>query len=124
MFILVNNGAFQCTHTVNKDEAKGIMQGRIRVKQPNRLGNHRVYWQQICFIRYKPFYMPNEDKAKKEQDRQNKDAAVKPDPETLHTTDPQENMEGPVSSLMHDAGEAFDTDEDKDEADQKKEENK
>lgn len=24
----------------------------------------------------------------------------KPDPETLHTTDPQENMEGPVSSVM------------------------
>jgi hypothetical protein len=24
----------------------------------------------------------------------------KPDPETLHTTDPQENMEGPVSSMM------------------------
>jgi hypothetical protein len=24
----------------------------------------------------------------------------KPDPETLHTTDPQEHMEGPVSSTM------------------------
>lgn len=28
------------------------------------------------------------------------DAPVKPEPETLHTTDPQEHMEGPVSSLM------------------------
>jgi hypothetical protein len=27
----------------------------------------------------------------------------KPDPETLHTTDPQEHMEGPVSSLVQDA---------------------
>ena len=26
----------------------------------------------------------------------------KPDPETLHTTDPQEHMEGPVSSLVQD----------------------
>ena len=25
----------------------------------------------------------------------------KPDPETLHTPDPQEEMEGPVSSLMN-----------------------
>lgn len=24
----------------------------------------------------------------------------KPDPETLHTTDPQEHMKGPISSLM------------------------
>lgn len=35
---------------------------------------------------------------KKDQD--NKDATIKPEPETLHTTDPQEHMEGPVSSLM------------------------
>jgi hypothetical protein len=25
---------------------------------------------------------------------------LKPDPETLHTTDPEEHMEGPVSSTM------------------------
>ena len=30
----------------------------------------------------------------------NKNAAAKPDPETLHTTDPQEKMKGPISSLM------------------------
>ena len=34
--------------------------------------------------------------------KDNKDAIVKPDPETLHTTDPQEHMKGPVSSLMQD----------------------
>ena len=33
-------------------------------------------------------------------DQDNKDAAVKPDPETLHTTDPQDHMEGPISSLV------------------------
>lgn len=34
---------------------------------------------------------------------------VQPEPETLHTTDPQENMEGPISSFMHETGENFDT---------------
>lgn len=38
----------------------------------------------------------NEDKIKKE----NEDETIKPDPETLHTTDPQEEMEGPVSSVV------------------------
>jgi len=37
----------------------------------------------------------------------NKDAAVKPNPETLHTTDPQEHMEGPLSSLMQGTKEEF-----------------
>lgn len=46
----------------------------------------------------------------------------KPAPETLHTTDPQKNMEGPVSSLMHKTGEGFDTSETKDDADREKEE--
>jgi len=37
-----------------------------------------------------------EEKGKK--DKKNKGLA--PDPETLHTTDPQEHMKGPVSSTM------------------------
>ena len=50
---------------------------------------------------------------KKDQQKQdNKDAAVQPDPETLHTTDPQEHMEGPVSSFMHIVEEAFEPEED------------
>ena len=32
--------------------------------------------------------------------KDNKDAIVKPDPETLHTTDPQDHMEGPISSIV------------------------
>jgi hypothetical protein len=44
--------------------------------------------------------MKTEEKAKQEELKQNKDAAVQPDPETLHTTDPQEHMEGPISSLV------------------------
>lgn len=46
---------------------------------------------------------------------------LNPDPETLHTTDPQEHMEGPVSSLMHKTGESFETDQTKNEADNEKE---
>ncbi|WP_276484008.1 hypothetical protein [Paraflavitalea pollutisoli] len=32
---------------------------------------------------------------------ENEDMVLPPDPETLHKTDPQENMKGPVSSIMH-----------------------
>jgi hypothetical protein len=40
---------------------------------------------------------------KKNKTRDNKQNDLdKPDPETLHTTDPQEHMEGPVSSLVQD----------------------
>ncbi len=31
----------------------------------------------------------------------NSDAPVQPDPETLHTTDPQDEMKGPVSSFVN-----------------------
>jgi hypothetical protein len=51
------------------------------------------------------------------QQQQNAENSPKPDAETLHTTDPQEKMEGPVSTTMHKAGEAFDTDQTKEEAD-------
>jgi hypothetical protein len=44
----------------------------------------------------------------------------KPEPETLHTTDPQEHMKGPVSSLMHNTGHQFDSNISKAEADRKK----
>lgn len=47
----------------------------------------------------------------------------KPDPGTLHNTDPQENMEGPVSSPMRKTGEQFDTEQNKYEADRKREKN-
>lgn len=39
--------------------------------------------------------------AEKPTNDQNRDAPVKPDPETLHTTDPQEEMKGPMSSFMN-----------------------
>jgi hypothetical protein len=40
-----------------------------------------------------------------DEKKNNDDASVKPDPETLHTTDPQNNMKGPISSLMQDVKE-------------------
>ncbi|MBE7171201.1 MAG: hypothetical protein INR73_11455 [Williamsia sp.] len=40
--------------------------------------------------------------------KENKSGSTsKPDPGTLHTTDPQEHMEGPVSSLMNNTKEGF-----------------
>jgi hypothetical protein len=41
------------------------------------------------------------NKKNKIQDSKQNDLDI-PDPETLHTTDPQEHMEGPVSSLVKD----------------------
>ncbi|MDB5203336.1 MAG: hypothetical protein JWQ27_2745 [Ferruginibacter sp.] len=60
---------------------------------------------------------------KDKQDKQHKDAAVQPDPETLHKTDPQENMKGPLSSLVNGVAEKMDEGESKEEADEKKEKN-
>jgi len=52
------------------------------------------------------------------------ESPLKPDPETLHKTDPQENMEGPVSSLMQNLAEdSDDKNESKVQADKKKDKN-
>ncbi len=60
---------------------------------------------------------------KNHEDRSNKETApVKPEEETLNTTDPQKNMEGPVSSLMHGTGHKFDTNKSKEEADRERDE--
>ena len=62
------------------------------------------------------------DRKNNEEQRTN-DSALKPDAGTTHTPDPQENMEGPVSSTMHKTGKAFDTDETKREADKERDKN-
>ena len=54
--------------------------------------------------------MATEKFEKSKETTDNEDAAVKPDPETLNTTDPQEHMKGPLSSLMHKAEDTFDSD--------------
>lgn len=63
------------------------------------------------------------DKQKKDTDKKN--SAIEPDPETLHTNDPQENMEGPVSSVMQNIKEGAEKgdEETKEEADTKKDKN-
>ena len=66
--------------------------------------------------------MKQDQTEKNKEKEDNKDAAIKPDPETLNTTDPQEHMEGPLSSLMHEAGDVFESDDAEREAKEKKEE--
>lgn len=46
----------------------------------------------------------------KQLDKDNKlkeEPKIKPDPETLHKTDPQENMKGPISSLLNNTRESI-----------------
>ncbi|MGE5518692.1 MAG: hypothetical protein ACM3VS_02115 [Candidatus Dadabacteria bacterium] len=59
------------------------------------------------------------DRQKKEE----KKNTLQPDQETLHKTDPQENMEGPFSSVMHKTGKVFETNETREEANRKRDEN-
>ena len=70
-------------------------------------------------------YTMTDNKSDKIKEEDNKDAPLKPDPETLHKTDPQDNMKGPISSLMQNMKEeAEDNDkEGKEEADEKKDKN-
>lgn len=61
------------------------------------------------------------EKENKKKDEGKKDSSsLKPDPETLHTTDPQEHMEGPVSSVMQDIKEEAEKNDEKDDGDKTK----
>lgn len=64
--------------------------------------------------------MADKQTEKNKEKESNKDAAVKPDKETLNTTDPQEHMEGPISSLMHKTGKEFESEKSEREAKEKK----
>jgi hypothetical protein len=61
--------------------------------------------------------MPTDKQKSKEENEKEVAKQEKSDPGTNHSTDPQENMEGPVSSIMHKIEESFDSEEndDKDE---------
>ncbi len=65
--------------------------------------------------------MQNEQTEKNKEQESNKDATVRPDAETLNTTDPQEHMEGPLSSLMHKTGDGFESNKAEQEVKEKKE---
>ena len=68
--------------------------------------------------------MANTPKDKQEK-KDKKNPGLAPDPETLHTTDPQEHMKGPVSSTMQNIKEEANKNDtvSKEEADKKREEN-
>jgi len=68
--------------------------------------------------------MANKVKNKKEE-KDKTQPTSKPDPETLHTTDPQEHMKGPVSSFMQNIKEEANKNDkvSKEEADKKRDEN-
>lgn len=66
--------------------------------------------------------MTNDPKRNQFEEGENKEAIVQPDPETLNTTDPQEHMEGPISSLMQKASVGLDPNKTREEADEEKKE--
>ena len=68
--------------------------------------------------------MANTGKNKK-QEKDSSQPVSKPDPETLNTTDPQEHMKGPVSSVMQNIKEEANKNDkvSKEEADRKRDEN-
>jgi len=59
-------------------------------------------------------------KEKKEKPGEKKNSTLKPDPATLHTTDPQEHMEGPVSSVVQNIKEEAEEDDVNEKKDEKK----
>ena len=61
---------------------------------------------------------------KKNEEKDKSQPVSKPDPETLHTTDPQEHMKGPVSSVMQNIKEEANKNDkvSKEEADRKRDE--
>ena len=63
--------------------------------------------------------MENENVKKNLPDNENNDAPIKPDPETLGKTDPQEEMEGPVSSLAQKGSKIMESNENKEDADKR-----
>jgi len=67
--------------------------------------------------------MANTGKNKKEE-KDRSQSVSKPDPETLHTSDPQEHMKGPVSSVMQNIKEEANKNDkvSKEEADKKRDE--
>jgi hypothetical protein len=69
-------------------------------------------------------YTMAQEKESKKNEKEEKAPPIKPDPETLHTPDPQENMTGPVSSLVNGVKDAVEENdkESKEEATRKRDE--
>jgi len=60
-----------------------------------------------------------EEKKQNNQHAGNEDASIKNDPATENTTDPQEHMEGPLSSIMQRGKEQIEENDEKDKAEGK-----
>jgi hypothetical protein len=69
----------------------------------------------------KNYFMADEKIERNKPDEINQDTNIKSDPGTVGTTDPQEHMRGPMSSLMHKIEEAVEHNDEKDIDKQKKE---
>ncbi len=67
--------------------------------------------------------LKEEEQKKNPKKEGHEDAAVKPDPETLGKTDPQEDMEGPVSSLMQKGSKVMESNENKEDASKRHDDN-
>lgn len=61
------------------------------------------------------------DKKNKPVEKDKDNPVSKPDPETLNTTDPQEEMEGPISSIVQSVKEKVEEDDAEGKDDKKKE---
>jgi hypothetical protein len=57
------------------------------------------------------------DNKKSRKEKEKKTGVRQPDPETLHTTDPQEHMKGPISSIMQKVKDKAEDNDQKDRAD-------
>ena len=67
--------------------------------------------------------MANQNDKKKKNEEVQADNGLKLDSKILHKTDPQENMEGPISSVVQTVKENVEDEVTKEEADKKKNEN-
>lgn len=67
----------------------------------------------------------DEKKKKTDEEADEKEPAIQPDPETVDTPDPQEKMKGPISSLVQGVKEAVEDNdkESKEEATKKRDDN-
>jgi len=67
--------------------------------------------------------LKNKNLDKSQGDNEHADAPVRPDPKTLGKTDPQEDMEGPVSSLMQKGSKVMESKENKENATKRHDDN-
>lgn len=66
--------------------------------------------------------MIQHDKKGNLPEKEDDEPMIKPDPETLHTTDPQDHMEGPVSSLVNKTRQTMEKEQEPDEEEAEDEE--